>query len=234
MIEPHGVAHRLMAALDDGASTGGGSGRLCSACVQVLPVDAAAIMLRSADGWQRTGASDAEAARVEELQVTLGEGPGVEAWRTYGPLLVPDLLADAGTQWPMFAAGRTGELSAVFAFPLQRGAIRLGVLDLYRRSPGRLGAKALEEALAVAEAVTTVLLMSGRGDPMGAPADWLGESPLNRQINQATGMIIAQLGIGAEEAYVRLRGLAFSHNRLVGDVARDVVDRRLRFDDQRD
>lgn len=48
-------------------------------------------------------------------------------------------------------------------------------------------------------------------------------------VHQASGMVAAQLDIGVGEALVRLRAYAFSHDRLVADVARDVVGHRLRF-----
>jgi hypothetical protein len=43
-------------------------------------------------------------------------------------------------------------------------------------------------------------------------------------------MVSVQLGIDVGEALVRLRAHAFGHGRLVRDVARDVVERRLRFE----
>ncbi len=42
-------------------------------------------------------------------------------------------------------------------------------------------------------------------------------------------MVLAQLGIVARDAFVRLRSCAPAHGRPVGDVARDVVARRLVF-----
>jgi hypothetical protein len=42
-------------------------------------------------------------------------------------------------------------------------------------------------------------------------------------------MVMAQLGTDARAAYVRLQAFAFAHNRLITDVASDVVHRRLRF-----
>ena len=42
-------------------------------------------------------------------------------------------------------------------------------------------------------------------------------------------MVLAQLGISATDALARLRAHAFVHQRLLIDVARDVVDRRLVF-----
>ena len=49
-------------------------------------------------------------------------------------------------------------------------------------------------------------------------------------VHQASGMVAVQLGVSVAEALIRLRAHAFQHDRIVADVARDVVDRRLRFD----
>ena len=45
-------------------------------------------------------------------------------------------------------------------------------------------------------------------------------------------MVLAQLGVNATEALARLRGYAFAEERLLIDVARDVVARRLRFTEE--
>ena len=42
-------------------------------------------------------------------------------------------------------------------------------------------------------------------------------------------MISVQLGVGVEEAFVRLRAHAYARDRPLTAVARDVVARRLRF-----
>jgi hypothetical protein len=41
--------------------------------------------------------------------------------------------------------------------------------------------------------------------------------------------VVAQLGISAADALARLRAHAVAEQRLLGEVARDVVARRLRF-----
>jgi hypothetical protein len=43
-------------------------------------------------------------------------------------------------------------------------------------------------------------------------------------------MLSVQLGVTAGEAYVRLRGYAYAKDQRLADVARDIVDRRLRLD----
>jgi hypothetical protein len=53
-------------------------------------------------------------------------------------------------------------------------------------------------------------------------------------VHQATGMVKVQLNVGIAEALVRLRAYAYAEERPIEDVARDVVGRRLRFDELSD
>jgi hypothetical protein len=62
-----------------------------------------------------------------------------------------------------------------------------------------------------------------------------GQSPdlaLHRaEIDQATGMVTLQLGVGVAEAFASLRAYAYAHDRRLADVASDIVARRLRLHD---
>ena len=49
------------------------------------------------------------------------------------------------------------------------------------------------------------------------------------QVHQASGMVKIQAGVTIEEAFLMLRAHAFATGRPVADVAKDVVERRLRF-----
>jgi hypothetical protein len=51
------------------------------------------------------------------------------------------------------------------------------------------------------------------------------------EVYQATGMIMGQLGVGPDEALMRLRGYAIAHDRTASDVAWSIVERRLVLDD---
>jgi hypothetical protein len=180
------------------------------------------------------GASDAVGTRIEELQFDLGEGPCVSAFATGHPVLLGDLeAAEVTARWPVFTAGAlaTGA-RALFALPLQIGAINIGVLDLYRTRPGSL--TQLSEALMIADAVAVALLNVRLGDIDGYGADgfddqsWLS----GREVHQATGMIASQLDTTMDAALARLRAYAYGHDRSVAGVAGDVVARRLRFTDE--
>ena len=82
-------------------------------------------------------ASDAVSARLEELQFTMGEGPDAEDFAFGSPMLIPDLESMAA-RWPGFTpAAAAAGARAMFALPLQDGAIRVGVLAAAPRSPPR-------------------------------------------------------------------------------------------------
>jgi ANTAR domain/GAF domain len=174
--------------------------------------------------------------QLAEVQLMLGEGPCHDVLASAAPVLAADLGdAEFARRWPGFtpAARRLGA-GAVFAFPLIVGAIRAGVLGLYRDSPGPLPDRQLGDLLILADAATVMLLGSAPGDAGdgdGAAVD--GQAPdlaLHRaEIDQATGMLTVQLGVSAAEAFARLRAYAYSQGRRLADVAGDIVARRLRL-----
>lgn len=184
--------------------------------------------------------TDPAGEQLAELQLTLGEGPGLDAQASAAPVLIADLEADEpARRWPAFTPGaRQIGVRAVFAFPLMIGAIRSGVMSLYRGSPGPLTRGQLGECLILADAATVFLLDDAGGDVTrgyrgvnGRALDlWPPDLARHRaQIDQATGMLTVQLGVTAAEAYIRLRAYAYAKDQRLADVARDIVARRLRL-----
>ena len=176
-------------------------------------------------------ATSPRAAELDELQFTLGEGPCADAFKSGSPVLVPDLEALGWQErWPGFTDSAAGT-SALFAFPLVMGAIRVGVLGLYRDAPGSLSPGALADVLVCADTALMLLLNSRAGMDGGAdgwPQD--GWSQDHAQVYQATGMVSAQQGTGLEEALALLRAYAFAHDLTLDEVAAAVVARKLRLD----
>jgi len=106
------------------------------------------------------------------------------------------------------------------------------VLDLYRIRAGGLSPHELADALAFADTAGVLLLDAAAGtEPHTAELAWQRDDPTAHQahVHQATGMILVQLGISAEAAFTRLRAYTYAHDRRLSEVARDVVERRLRF-----
>lgn len=224
-----GARGRFLAAINEAP----GPTRLCDACVQALPVQRAAIAVHvDGVGLEMLCTSDHIAERLEWVQITLGEGPGWDAMSGGGPVVAANLAA-GDQRWPVFASEAAWGVGAMLALPLQVGAIRVGVLDLYCDAVGPLEPRDFADAVSVADLVSAILLTAGDGHN-GRVTESLGpwwDQPLStREVHQATGMIMAQLNIDAREAYVRLQAFSYGNDRLISEVARDVVDRRLRFD----
>jgi hypothetical protein len=212
--------------------------RLCEACVNLFDIDAAAISLVFDGANAGTlGSSGASAKRYDELQFTLGEGPCLESVARRVPVLVLDLADPADTRWPAYGpAMLANDIRFVFAMPVVVAGEHIGALDLFRAMPGRLSGEQVAGAVVAAELAGIPLLdlmdrdlRAAAGDP--ASDAWAELNSLSRaEVSQATGMLVAQLGIEPTEALVRLRAHAYATGRSATDVSRDILDRRLKLE----
>ena len=209
---------------------------VCAAAVKALPVTGAWVMVGGATGAHHVMCvTDETSEQLAELQETLGEGPCRDVLTSGSPVLVSDLDdGQAGRRWPGFTPqARQAGAAAMFALPLRIGAIRAGTMGLYRDKPGPLGTSELGDALILADAATVILLEAQHADGQATAVGPGGQPPdlaLHRaEIDQATGMVSAQLGTTVGEAFVRLRAYAYAEDRRLSDVARDIVARRLRL-----
>ncbi|MFF7981800.1 GAF and ANTAR domain-containing protein [Streptomyces sp. NPDC007901] len=217
---------------------------VCTAAVTALPVGGAGVSAMSRGRASHPLCStDSVSRQLEELQLTLGEGPCVDAFVLGSSVLCTDLLAgELQRHWAVFAdAALEAGARAVFAFPLQIGAISPGVLDLYSSTSVELDADEVADAMAFADTATLLLLdagisetgvpsgtgVAGTDRPDAAPFDDLGG--YRAEIDQATGILMVQLGVGVEEAFIRLRAHAYARGIRISVVAADVVAHRLRF-----
>lgn len=251
--ERHQRLWHTIAARAEGSGSTGWAGAVCAAVVSLVDgVDAATLTVRANSRAQETwGASDEWAASLEELQYTLGEGPGLDAFKTGNVVLAP-YLGSEQARWPAFvqAVSSLG-LGAAVAFPLQVGAIRLGTLDLFCRTGGRLTPEALTDAAVLAD-LSVYALLRQLGDPPADdpsagpasaerpdpaegtdPAPNSGDLPLSyHEVHLATGMLAAHLEVELDEAFTRLRARAYAEDRPLLALARDVVARRVSLDDE--
>lgn len=203
---------------------------LCSSFIEAIPVSGAALSAFSGSAQETMlGASDGLAGTLDELQFDLGEGPRWEAARSRMPVLLPYARSMTHEKWPVFGKALTGtEVQALFVFPLIIGALDVGVVELYRTTPGGLNPSEMTTARALADATAWSLLRhilapDDEDDPEA------GLTPSRREIHQATGMVLAQTGGTAAEALMLLRGHAFANGQTVRETSGDVLDRRLDF-----
>jgi hypothetical protein len=212
--------------------SGEDASRLAEPIARSFPVSGASIStLGEILSSETVSASDPLAARLDELQLDLGEGPCWDALRTISPVLEPDIRNRPRRSWPVFLpAIAQEEIGAVFAFPLAVGHLRLGAVDLYSVDPTTLTPLEARQASALAAVVSRLILRraleaAADDDPAVAPIDRYSR----RAIHQATGMVIAQLGVSVDDAEMLLRGHAYAESRSMADVAQDILNGRLRF-----
>lgn len=201
---------------------------LAAACVGDAGVDGCGVSIRDTHAHNvMVHATNSVSAAIEDLQLTLGEGPCVDVTRGGSPVMVPDLMEHSAAVdgWPVFRSEASGlGVSAVFAFPMRVGPVALGVIDLYRATPGPLSDKQLSSTLSAVDAIGRHLVEPELGGAAGER-----EGSLSLVVHQAAGIVMVQLDSSIEEALVRLRASAYAEGRPVADLAADVVHRDLRF-----
>jgi len=223
--------HRILAALDDWGDAWSSSG-VCGACPPIVGVSGAGVMLMSGDIPRGSlGATDQVSHLIEELQYTLGEGPCVDTYRKDMVVAEPDLADPVVRRWPAFTpSALEAGVRAIFGFPLRVGSVRLGALNLYRDLPGPLTGEQHADALVVAEVAARLVLEAQAGAPPGMVAEELEVgADFHFAVHNAAGIVSVQEDISVAEALIRLRAYAFRSDRLLADVARDIIARRLRL-----
>lgn len=203
---------------------------LCADATRALSAAGVGVNVMATDGgYGMAAASDPATERIEELQFTVGEGPCVDAYSSRRPVLITDLDDTAMSRWPAYtpAVHQVG-IRAVFAFPLQVGAARLGVLDVFRTQAGPLSRDELGQAFTFGELAVTTLL-DGQ-DQTHSEHDVDEAIEQGAALWQAQGMVMVMLGVTLTEALVRLRGHAYATNRPVSVVAADIVAGQLHLE----
>ena len=203
--------------------------RLCEAGRRMLESDGAAMTLDyTGEGRLLVHATDEMSAKLDDLQDVVGEGPSFDAAHT-GEVVIARLGNGDVSRWTLFSDRLTdvGFVGTLVAVPLRAELAVLGVLSLHRRDPEH--EVDLTSANFLGVTVGTAILQDPR---VGRPEQLLSEAWAERsQIHQATGMIVAQVGVRTEDALALLRGQAFARNATLIDVAHDIVSRRINFRD---
>jgi hypothetical protein len=200
--------------------------RVCRAACASVALDGAAVQLMTDP---RSGSvlasSDEVSGRTAEAAFEAGEGPSLDAFVTARPVLVPDLAIEGIGRWPGFVSlvAERG-VSACFSFPLQVGAVRLGVLDLYRCRAGALSDHEGALALVFAEVARDNLLDPPRLSPVEALDVHLSRAlATHAEIHQAQGMVTVDLDVGLDEAMALMRSHAFGRNVPLLELAQSIL-----------
>jgi GAF domain-containing protein len=204
--------------------------RLAGFSVQLLPADAAGIVLGDARRELRAVAASDEAAHVMELlQLQSNEGPCLDCFQSAGPVSVAD-LAETSSRWPTFVAAvaQRGDFRSVHALPLRLRGRAIGALNLFGAAPGPLPELDLALGQALAD-VATIGILQERAIRRGEVLNEQLQSALNSRviIEQAKGALAQHGQLPPAVAFERLRHYARSHNLKLTHLARRIVDKEF-------
>jgi transcriptional regulator with GAF, ATPase, and Fis domain len=205
---------------------------LAERSVEIFDVDAAGLLMSDSRGELRLMAATSETIELVELmQLQADQGPCLDCFRDGAPVLVADLGRSA-ERWPRFVPeAMTAGFSAVHAVPLRLRGKVLGALNLFRTTPGGLDQADATAAQALADVATVALLQQRAVSEAQTLAEQLQDALNSRvAIEQAKGVLAAQADMGMDEAFLQLRGYARAHQRLLTQVAEDIVAGRLTAD----
>lgn len=230
MLDRSLMLSRLAAALSDFPDGGPLAWRLGQACRSVFSADGVAITMSGTSTDRVTVCSTNETARhLEDLQEVLGEGPSIDAYRT-GRAVRMAMDTASGARWPLFldAVRRDVTAGSLCSLPMRAGAVTIGVVSMYGTLDVVLREPVLD-AMYLCDAVGSALLH----DPGLHGEDVPGTAWSNRAtVHQATGMVVAELGVSVEDALALLRAHAFAAETDLEDIADRVVRRELRFSER--
>lgn len=207
---------------------------LCRPFLGPLPIAGVSITVITPSGAQSAlCSSDLLAARIDELQFELGEGPHWLAARSGQIAMISDVATDGHSKWPILGAALGAlPVGAIFSIPMRMGAVTVGVATLYSERRRELNHEQQATALAIASGIAEVAVQRAMASARDESSVESAANPaLRREVHQATGMILVQLDTTATIAYSRLQAYAFANGQTMASVAHDVVTGKLTFKD---
>jgi GAF domain-containing protein len=199
--------------------------QLVDACVNLLGVTAAGLLLDDQRGNLAVVASSNEETRLlEVLQLQSDAGPCLDCVRTGVPVSVDDLDVDQH-RWPVFAAAAmSAGFRSVAAVPMRLRSETIGALNMFHGEPHPVPATERRLAQALADVATIGILQQRSSHRSAIIAEQL-QHALNSRIviEQAKGVLAERNSVDMDAAFTALRRYARNHNRKLSELALDVV-----------
>jgi transcriptional regulator with GAF, ATPase, and Fis domain len=203
--------------------------QLVNACVHVLGVTAAGLLLDDQQGNLALVASTSQETRLLELFVLQNnEGPCMDCVRT-GAAVTSDDLAHDLDRWPAFVpAARGAGFHSAAAVPMRLREQTIGGLGLFLDLPQPIPATSRRLAQALADVATIGILQQRSLHHSHVLSEQLQGALTSRiTIEQAKGVLAERNDLTMAAAFDALRRHARDHNLKLTDVATAVVTGRI-------
>lgn len=202
--------------------------RLVGACVEVLGLTAAGIMLADQQSSLRVFASTNEETRMLELlELQNNDGPCLEAFRTGRAIDGVDLSLFV-LRWPSFApAAMSAGINTAYAVPMRLRDQTIGALNLFHTGIQPLSPHQRDVARVMADMAAIGIINNWSIRQQEVLAQQLQGALTSRVIvEQAKGVLAERDGLSMGQAFEFLRRTARSSQRPIADIASDLVNRR--------
>jgi GAF domain-containing protein len=198
--------------------------RLADLGAELVPgATAAAVTIMAGDQAYTFAVSDARISELHSSQFTSGEGPVVETLRYNEARHVPDTSVEG--RWRAFCrAVADAGLHSLVSLPLHTGQRPAGAVALYSDRPGAFSGTAHDIALLFAAQGGTAVYNAAIYGACRQMTDNLQAALEGRAvIEQAKGMLHAQLAVSLDEAFELLRRSSQNTNQKVRIIADQLV-----------
>lgn len=198
-------------------------GSLATDCARLLKVSDITISFVGASDQFILCSSSDDSRALAEWEFTLQEGPCFDAG-VNSTSKTAETVPSNTNPWPQLSAkAHAIGYPSIGGVPLRAGGTTFATLNLQDRH-GKITPETLADAEHIAMQLASLVVgsLSQRPPSPDQPAD-------HDTFHQATGMVMSQMGIDAGSATDVLRAYAWAHDRLLMDIASEVVARTLTF-----
>jgi hypothetical protein len=196
---------------------------------ELFPDAEIGVIVQDSAGIPRLVATSSERSRkLLWSELDEDDGPCIACYRTGERMLNLD-IATVDQRWAWFAPlAEAAEFRAVTVLPMRRHGDILGAAAILNATGTPLAQPDVDLAQMLLEAATVGLRQRRRLAQVTRVSKQLQYALDSRvMLEQAKGMTAASLDITPHEAFALLRGYARGHNRLLTDVAVEVIGREL-------
>lgn len=198
------------------------------ACATIDGCDSAGVTIVENSKVSTAAATDDFTLKIDTDQYDNREGPCLQASSTQEVVRLVDIATEP--RWPTFTEGAKRDgLGAVLSLPLAVRDQPIGALNLYAKRAnvfsdeserlGTLFASQASVAISNAHVYASAVRL----------ADELRDAIKTREvIGEAKGILMAQEGVGEDEAFEMLKRVSQNQNVKLRDIAQKIVDESVR------
>ncbi len=206
--------------------------QLVAACVGILGLAGAGLLLVDHGSLAVVAASNKDARQLEAFEVKIDDGPCLDSFRTGAAVTSNDLRADRA-RWPFFApVALAAGFESVTAVPLRLREETIGSLGMFPRGSDLITAADQRLAQAFADVATIGVLQRRSAEHSAMLTDQLQHAVDSRLvIEQAKGVLAERHTVSLDAAFDALRRYARSHNAKLTHIASAVLGGDLHLGD---